>query len=325
MVDLTRRQALKALSMAAGISALETIGIYSWIAGADGMKEDLRHISRNDVNPGYFIADSHAHPAIPNDAPGLERLLKHLFESKVIFQSLSAIEAANYMPYEMLKENLTGFCASNKEYNLQMSDEHCTVVSNQGRKLAFVRSQEVVCLSPYGKEVHVCAEGMPYFQDLKHSPEEVIEKGLESGSTIILNHPYAVSHKLLKYWIASGKDEEYIKGLMRYDGLIVEAFNSLNVWHMAASNGKGEAMAKEHGKAMTASTDCHNSRIELTLKQLGHAGFYVEYAVKSAAFSAMSGKEIIDFKKSLAINSPGLLKNYVASNVFFRVMVMHQK
>ena len=316
---MTRRKALKTLGMAAGITALETAGIYSYVAGLDGLKEDARYFYAQRDKTNYLIADSHAHPARPRNANELESLVQHLLRKKVAFQSVSAILKSNRTwLYEDLAGDIASFCSSNKEYSIQMSDEHATIISYRGKKTVFIRSQELSCLSPRQKEVHLCIEGMPYFEDFYNKPEDVIYKAMEKNATVILNHPYSIPNKILAYWIANREHEQYLYGLMGWENLLVETFNSMNALHMAASNGKAEAMARKYKRTMVASTDCHFSEMNLTLKQLGNAGFYVK---AMPDLSSMTGKEIIGLKRELAINSPGLFRNYCPLGVFFDVMV----
>lgn len=315
MAEITRRKFLAGAAL-----AVPTVA-YSYYVGLDGLKEDARYIMPDSYQK-YMIADSHAHPNRPKDIVELERLLKHLFRKDVTMQSISSILKKNYhWAYEMLKDDLQSFCSSDYyrgEYKLIMSDEYATVVSHGNRQLAFVRSQELTCLSPRKKEVHLCIEGMPYFNDLELSPEQVIERTLNENATVIFNHPYTYPAEYLLYWIASGEHEEYLESLMQFDGLFVESFNSMNVLHMAASNGKAETLARNYGKVMVASTDCHKSEFGSTLRQLGNAGFYVP----EIDFSSLTGREIIQLKKESAQNSPGLYKNYCPLTVFFDVMMM---
>src|SRR3989338_642920 len=302
--------------------ALPAAAYYNY-AGSDGFEESLRYLLPDSFQE-YLIADSHAHPNRPENIKELDRLLKHLFRKDVSMQSISAIlKKKYYWAYETLKEDLASFCSSDyykSDYQLIMSDEYATVVSSQNRRLAFVRSQEVTCLSPKGKEIHLCIEGMPYFKDLVLSPEHVIEKTLNENATVILNHPYTYPTKPLIYWVASGEHEEYLKSLMQFDDLFVESFNSMNVLHMSASNGKAETLANNYGKIMVASTDCHKSDLNLTLEQLGNAGFYVP----ELDFNSLTGREIIQLKKELAKNSPGLYRNYCPLTTFFEVMMVQR-
>lgn len=315
---MTRRQLLKGFGLAAGTAMLGSCGIYAKDAGSDGIGEFSAYFSDPIQKRKYPIADSHAHPKRPENANELEQLLKHLFESKVVFQAVSAIlKSQRTWMYEQLKKDIESFTASNNDFSLRLADDFATVVSHQGNYLAFIRSQEVTCKTPYNKEMHLCVEGMPYFEDSVLRPEEVIEPSLRNNATIILNHPYSIPTPIITYWIANGKDEDYIRKLMKYD-IFVETFNSQNVLHMAASNGKADALAKEFNKIKTASTDCHFSELGSTISQLGIAGFYVN---DNLDFMHMDGLDIINTKKELAIISPGLYKNYCDLGTFFDVMM----
>lgn len=314
MVGISRRKFLTGAAL-----ALPTAAYYNY-AGSDGFEEDARYLMPDSFQE-YLIADSHAHPNRPNNVTELDLLLKHLFRKDVAMQSISAIlKKKYYWDYETLKDDLESFCSNDyykNNYQIIMSDEYATVISNKTKQLAFIRSQEVTCLSPEGNEIHFCIEGMPYFKDLMLSPEQVIEKTLNENATVILNHPYTCPTKYLLYWIASYEHEDYLKSLMQFDDLVIESFNSMNVLHMAASNGKAETLANNYGKVMVASTDCHKSDLDLTLSQLGNAGFYVS----QMEFNSLTGMEIIQLKKESAKNSPGLYRNYCPLTTFFDVMM----
>ena len=317
MTQLTRRQLLKRIGLVAAIPVIETAGIYAYISGVDGLKEDYRY-STEIKKEDYLLADSHAHFERPKNIDEIDSLLNYITSNNVLFQSISAIlKGRGCWTYEEFRQDVTAFCSINKNYSIIMSDEYATVISSKGRQVAYVRSQELSCLSPRKKEIHLCIEGMPYLDDFSLKPEDAIETTLVNGGTVMLNHPYSVPNKIVRYWLADSNYEDYLRSLMHFDDLFVEVFNSMNVLHMAASNGKAESLAKEFNKTMIASTDCHRSNLELTLRQLTNAGFYVEDDVD---FTSMTGKEIIALKKELAKKSPGLLRRYCPLDVFFKVM-----
>src|SRR3989338_5196179 len=105
MAKLTRRQLLKKIGLVAAIPAIETAGIYAYMAGIDGLKEDYQYFSESKKED-YLLADSHAHFERPKNIDELDSLLNYITSNNVLLQSISAIlKGRGCWTYETFKED----------------------------------------------------------------------------------------------------------------------------------------------------------------------------------------------------------------------------
>ncbi len=298
---------------------------YTGLVGPKGIAGNLKFAKNTLTKEERLpqpLADSHYHIKRHSTQQEFLKILGRFFE-KIEAQSISMNsdhihQGKDLYTYEDFISDLESAIRGTR-YSVLFKDPYASRVSDGRKEVIFIRSQEVFTVSPKDPEhiIHLCIEGLSTYLPNFITTEEAVLKAEKENATIILNHPFSKPVNGIKWWLPNDHDIEYLIELYQRPSMIIEVFNSFNTLWMSASNEYAESLASQLKKtAMIADSDAHGSTLESTLAQIGTAGTYLpgDFDAKS-----LTGREIIQLKKSYFMKSPKLFKNYIDVGTFMSI------